>query len=49
MLQLVSTDLDSSLGKNLSVCVDYTPSNRDDTFCMIVEDLMDTGIQEGTS
>jgi len=48
MLQLASTDLDSSLGKNLSVHVDYIPSNWDNTFCMIVEDLTDIGIREGT-
>jgi len=49
MLQLVSIDLDSSLGKNLSVRMDYTPLNQDNTFCMIVEDLTDTEIQEETS
>ena len=44
MLQLASTDLDSSLEKNLSIHVDYIPLNRDDTFCMIVEDLTDIRI-----
>jgi len=48
MLQLVSKDLNSFLGKNLSVYVDYIPSNRDDTFCIIVEDLIDIRIQEET-
>jgi len=48
MLQLVSTDLDSSLEKNLSVHVDSILLNQDNTFCMTVEHLTDIGIQEKT-
>ena len=48
MLQLVSIDLDSSLGRNLSVCVDHILSNQDTTYFMSMVDLTDTGIQEGT-
>ena len=48
MLQLVSIDLDSFLGRSLGVHVDYIPLNLDITFFMNVEGLMNTGIQEGT-
>jgi len=48
MLQLVSIDLDSSLGRNLSVCADYILSNQDITYSMNVIGLTDTGIQEET-
>jgi len=44
----MSIDLDFSLGKNLSIYVDYISLNRDDTFCMIVEDLTDIGIWKET-
>ena len=43
-----STDLDSSQGRNLSVCVDYILSNQDGIFFMNVEDLTDIGILDGT-
>jgi len=48
MLQLVSIDLDSFLGRNLDVYMDYIPLNLDVTFFMNVEGLMNTGIWEGT-
>ena len=38
MLPLVNTDLDFSLGKNLSVCAVSIQSNHEDIFFMIVED-----------
>jgi len=48
MLQLVSIDLDSFLGKNLDVYVDYIPLNLDVTFFINVEGSTDTGIWEET-
>ena len=44
----VNTDLGSSLGKNLNVCVAYTLLNQDAISFMSVVDLMVTGIQKGT-
>ena len=49
MLQLASIDLDSSLEKNLSICMDHILSNQDATYFTSVVDLMDTRIQEETS
>jgi len=48
MLLLANTDLDSFLGRILSVHVGYILSNQDTIFSMNVVDLMATGIQEGT-
>ena len=48
MLQLVSIDLDSSLGRNLSVHVDHILLNQDITYSMNVIGLTDNGIQEET-
>ena len=48
MLQLANIDLDSSLGKNLSVYADHILSNQDITYFMSIIGLMDTGIWEGT-
>jgi len=48
ILQLVSIDLDSSLGRNLNVCAVYILLNQDITFYMNVIGLIDTGISEGT-
>ena len=48
MLLLVNTDLDFSLGKNLSVYMAYTQLNQDIISFMNVVDLTVTGIQEGT-
>ncbi len=44
MLQLASIDLDSFLGRNLDIYVDYIPLNQDVIFFMNIEGLMDTGI-----
>jgi len=44
MLPLVNTDLDFSLGKNLSVHVAYTQLNQDTISFMNVVDLTVTGI-----
>ena len=52
LLQIIllsaNTDLDFSLGKNLSVHVAYTLLNQDAISFMIVVDLMVIGIQEET-
>jgi len=48
MLQLASIDLDSSLGRNLSVHADHILLNQDITYPMNVIGLMDTGIREET-
>ena len=48
MLQLVSIDLDSFLGRNLDVHADYILSNQDVTFSMNVKGSMDIEILEGT-
>ena len=43
MLQLANISLGSSPVKNLSVCVVIIPSNQEDIFFMIVQDLMGIG------
>jgi len=48
MLQLENTGLDFSQIRNLSVCVEYTPSNQEDIFFMNVGDLMGIGILNET-
>ena len=48
MLQLVSIDLDSSLGRNLNVHMVYILLNQDATFYMNVISSMGTGILGGT-
>jgi len=48
MLQLASIDLDSSLGRNLNVCVVHILLNQDVTFYMNAIGLMGTGILGGT-
>ena len=48
MLQFANTDLDFSLGKNLDVCVGYTPLKQDIIFFMSAEGLTNIRIQEGT-
>jgi len=45
---LVSTDLDSSQGMNLSILVDYILSNQDSIFFMNAEDLIGTEILDRT-
>ena len=47
MLQLVSIDLDSSLGRNLSVCVDHILLNQDTTYFMSVVGLTDLESKKG--
>ena len=44
MLQLASIDLDSFLGRNLGIHMDYIPLNQDVIFFMNVKGLIDTGI-----
>jgi len=44
MLQLASIDLDSSLGRNLNICVVHILLNQDITFCMNVISSTGTGI-----
>ena len=46
---MASTDLDSFQGMNLSIHVDYILLNQDGIFFMNVEDLMGTGILNGTA
>jgi len=48
MLQLENTGLDFSQMRNLSVCVEYTPSNQEDISFMNVGDLMGIGILNET-
>ena len=48
MLPLGNTDLDTFLGRNLSVYVVNTQLNQDDIFFMNIVDSIATGIQEGT-
>ena len=48
MLWLGNTGLDSSRMKNLSACVEYTPSNQEDISFMNVGDLMGIGILDKT-
>jgi len=48
MLLLANTDLNSSLGRNLSVHVAYTLLNQDVISFMSVADLRVIGIQEVT-
>ena len=48
MLPLVNTDLNFSLGKNLSIHAAYTQLNQDTISFMSVADLTVTGIREGT-
>jgi len=45
----VNTGLDFSWMKNLSVHVEYTPSNQEDIFFMNVGDLIGIGILDETS
>ena len=49
MLQLASIDLDSSLGRNLNVCMVHILLNQDVTFYINMIGLMGTGILERTS
>jgi len=48
MVLLVNTDLDFSLGKNLSVYAAYTLLNQDAISFIIVVNLIVIGIWEGT-
>ena len=48
MLLLANTDLGFSLGKNLSVCVDFTLLNQNTIFFMNVVDLIVIRIWEET-